>query len=672
MIKIIITTAGRQAIVNASQTGTNAVTIDKIGVGSGKYTASEAQTALQAEIKRLPIIEGGSAGDNAIHDAYQDESGDAYAIYEFGLYLADGTLFGVYSSSDAILQKTASAAVQLIIDIALNDVSAENITFGAVTYSNAAATTENAGVIALATDAEVQAGEEVQKAVTPKNLTARTATETRTGLIEIATTAEATAGTDNTRAMTPVKVKAQIDSRLATSAETIAGTNTTKAVTPAALKTLTATTARAGLLELATEAEVLAGTDTGRAVTPAALAAKTASESQTGFIKLASEAEAIAGTDTGKAVTPAGMNARTATTGRTGLVELATNNETLTGTDASRAVTPAGLKAMFRTVEITDNSNIVNTAGNGNLSFYPSGTSSLTQARAGTSQMAVARFSDGDSGPSMVFYKSRGSSIKSSKCVLPGDNVGMITFLADNGNIDYTGSSIGARVAFIYADVFESSTVTASGTTNLGIRGALRFYVCSDSADRTGTGVELIDNSFRPTSDSVMQLGTAGRRYTNIYATTGTINTSDEREKVNITDPDEALMRAWGKVNFRVFQFRDAYAEKGEAARLHVGVIAQQVIEAFASEGLDANRYGLLCLDKWDDQYRNRTVIDKPAVVDENGEEIEPAVTHTERELVQKAGERYGIRYEEALALECAYQRWRLDKLEAMIGGGKA
>jgi hypothetical protein len=31
------------------------------------------------------------------------------------------------------------------------------------------------------------------------------------------------------------------------------------------------------------------------------------------------------------------------------------------------------------------------------------------------------------------------------------------------------------------------------------------------------------------------------------------------------------------------------------------------------------------------------------------------------------AGDRYGIRYEEALALECAYQRWRLAQIEARL-----
>lgn len=166
--------------------------------------------------------------------------------------------------------------------------------------------------------------------------------------------------------------------------------------------------------------------------------------------------------------------------------------------------------------------------------------------------------------------------------------------------------------------------------------------------------------------DNTSSLGTSGTRWSEIFAGTGTINTSDERDKASIVAPDEALMRAWGKVNFKVFQFKDAVEKKGADARLHVGVIAQQVIEAFASEGLDATRYGLLCYDKWDDEYEDVEVVDAPEIVAEDGT-VTHAQTHIERRLVTPAGDRYGIRYEEALALEAAYQRWRMDKLEAAL-----
>lgn len=152
-----------------------------------------------------------------------------------------------------------------------------------------------------------------------------------------------------------------------------------------------------------------------------------------------------------------------------------------------------------------------------------------------------------------------------------------------------------------------------------------------------------------PYGDNSQRCGLAGRRWSNIFAATGSVQTSDERTKTGIVDPEEALMRAWGKVNFKVFQFKDAVEKKGADARLHVGVIAQQVVKAFESEGLDAYRYGLLCYDKWESV---------PAKVDEDGRVRVPAI---------EAGELFGIRYEEALALEAAYQRWKLQKIEATL-----
>lgn len=82
--------------------------------------------------------------------------------------------------------------------------------------------------------------------------------------------------------------------------------------------------------------------------------------------------------------------------------------------------------------------------------------------------------------------------------------------------------------------------------------------------------------------------------------------------------PDEVL-DAWGDVQFRQFLFNDAVKKKGDAARIHAGVIAQQVVEAFEKHGLDATRYGLLCYDKWEDEYETVKVEDEPPVLDAGG-----------------------------------------------------
>ena len=190
----------------------------------------------------------------------------------------------------------------------------------------------------------------------------------------------------------------------------------------------------------------------------------------------------------------------------------------------------------------------------------------------------------------------------------------------------------------------------------------LRVYASGNL--QFGAGNLSIEGACKPVADAKYSLGHGSLRWSEVFSSTPAITTSDCRAKSGATDPDEALMRAWGKVNFRVFQFKDAVEKKGADARLHVGVIAQQVIDAFASEGLDATRYGLLCYDKWEDEYEDVEVIDVPEVADEEGRIITPQKTHIEHRLVTPAGDRYGIRYEEALALEAAYLRWELQKIK--------
>ncbi|HAV37461.1 MAG TPA: hypothetical protein DCX52_14095 [Massilia sp.] len=144
--------------------------------------------------------------------------------------------------------------------------------------------------------------------------------------------------------------------------------------------------------------------------------------------------------------------------------------------------------------------------------------------------------------------------------------------------------------------------------------------------------------------DNAASLGSGGARYTQLYAATGSINTSDEREKQQVSGIDAAVLRAWAKVNFCQFKFNDAVQEKCDGARWHFGVLAQRVKDAFESEGLDPFAYGVLCFDSWPEQ---------PEILDDQG-----GVT----QAYHAAGERYGIRYEEAFALECAYLRSLLGK----------
>ncbi|MFL6532465.1 gp53-like domain-containing protein [Pseudomonas alvandae] len=67
-----------------------------------------------------------------------------------------------------------------------------------------AASTTGRGVVELATDAETQSGADIERAVTPAGLSARTATVARTGIVQFATQAEAEAGLNATKALNPL------------------------------------------------------------------------------------------------------------------------------------------------------------------------------------------------------------------------------------------------------------------------------------------------------------------------------------------------------------------------------------------------------------------------------------------------------------------------------------
>jgi hypothetical protein len=137
-----------------------------------------------------------------------------------------------------------------------------------------------------------------------------------------------------------------------------------------------------------------------------------------------------------------------------------------------------------------------------------------------------------------------------------------------------------------------------------------------------------------PASDNLLDLGSASNRWRVVYAGTGTINTSDQNEKQDIDVLNAAELRVAVALKglIKKFRFKDAVSLKGDDARIHVGVIAQEVVAAFAAEGLDAYRYGMLCYDAWEAE---------PAITDAEGEVTSPA---------KEAGGRFGIRYEELLA----------------------
>lgn len=166
-LPILITNAGRAAIINAQHTGTAPITLASVGLSQTAIAPSAADAALAGEFKRVATIAGEVVAPDTIHLTMSDDSADSYALRSFGLYLADGTLFALYGQADPILQKVASSIGLLSIDVILADAAATALTFGDTSFTNPPATTERQGVVELATLAEAQAGVDALRALTP-------------------------------------------------------------------------------------------------------------------------------------------------------------------------------------------------------------------------------------------------------------------------------------------------------------------------------------------------------------------------------------------------------------------------------------------------------------------------------------------------------------------------
>ena len=96
--------------------------------------------------------------------------------------------------------------------------------------------------------------------------------------------------------------------------------------------------------------------------------------------------------------------------------------------------------------------------------------------------------------------------------------------------------------------------------------------------------------TIRPLNDGVSGCGASGRRWNTVYSTNGTINTSDAREKEDISLLSDAEIRLAQRLKGLVRTYR----WKRDPAKKHFGVIAQEVIEAFDAEGLNWQDYGVI------------------------------------------------------------------------------
>jgi hypothetical protein len=204
------------------------------------------------------------------------------------------------------------------------------------------------------------------------------------------------------------------------------------------------------------------------------------------------------------------------------------------------------------------------------------------------------------------------------------------------------GTSDGTIIDIRKDNVNAGRILTAGGDIQIGT-GENNLYFndgASSMEPRNSNGVRR---------DNAIDMGHSSARFDDVYATNGTIQTSDANEKqqiASLTDAEITAAKAISKL-FKTFKWNDKVAEKGDAARTHSGVIAQEVQQAMVDAGLDAGNYAFFISSTWWE--------------DADGNEVE-ADTEGATERT-----RLGIRYPELLSFVGAATEQRLASIEARL-----
>lgn len=217
---------------------------------------------------------------------------------------------------------------------------------------------------------------------------------------------------------------------------------------------------------------------------------------------------------------------------------------------------------------------------------------------------------------------------------------------ADAGNyvVDLAPTTIGAAVA-----VYNPTSSTEGGQIALNKAGintptfsetdSFSFDAYKDAANSYGHGVNAqllriiqtsggagtyfaengdiaFDGNLFPVANGGGDLGTSALKWQDVYSTTGAFNGSDVNLKQDIEELSEAERRVAvsAKGLLKKYRLKQAVEEKGEQARYHFGIVAQELQAAFQAEGLDPMKYGIIAVNTWyektegDEKYVSKTM----------------------------------------------------------------
>lgn len=152
-------------------------------------------------------------------------------------------------------------------------------------------------------------------------------------------------------------------------------------------------------------------------------------------------------------------------------------------------------------------------------------------------------------------------------------------------------SQIHAAGAVLSGDITTYRTGGLTGYINLNA--VASRYIGYDGANIVMAGAPVA-----PVGDNLYSCGTAGSRWSVVYAGTGAINTSNAAEKTDLGAIDDRYLLAALDVPHGQYQWLAAVAEKGaDRARIHFGTTAQAFRDACLARGVDPTRFAGYCED---------------------------------------------------------------------------
>ena len=169
-------------------------------------------------------------------------------------------------------------------------------------------------------------------------------------------------------------------------------------------------------------------------------------------------------------------------------------------------------------------------------------------------------------------------------------------------------------------------------------------------------------------ADNNMDLGSSSNRMDDIFATNSSIQTSDQNEKQNIENLTAKELNVAKKLSslFKTFRWKDKVSEKGDKARTHSGIVAQEVQSAFSAEGLDASNYGLFTSNTW---WEKEIQVPEVKAVEGTNIEAKDAYTYMDTKNEKTDGyterTRLGVRYPELFSFIFSSIEARLTALES-------